>query len=161
MIYLRGRSASCRYLDVTSVCHAVRTDVPQGSPISPLIFNLFVSTYHNNVHFHTGRRACSKVVREATRSSKRSHSTCWGCGAQSRERDLQISAPKSRITLFTSDIHQSYIQPSVVLSTTSRTWPQSTRGNFLPEPHFHPHIETIKETASARLKIVKALSGTN
>ena len=52
--YLRGKSASCRCLDVTSVCHAVRTTgVLQGSAISPLHLNQFVSTHHNNVQLYT------------------------------------------------------------------------------------------------------------
>ena len=51
--YLRGLSASLRYLGVTSVCHAVPTGVLQGSAISPLLFYLFVSTYPNNVQLYT------------------------------------------------------------------------------------------------------------
>ena len=43
--YLRGRMSSCRYNNTNSPSRHVRTGVPQGSCISPALFNFFVSTY--------------------------------------------------------------------------------------------------------------------
>ena len=45
--------ASCRYKEATSTCHAVRAGVPQGSVISPILFNFFVANYPENVEIHT------------------------------------------------------------------------------------------------------------
>ena len=38
VVYLRGLSAACKHNDTTSVCNALRTGVPQGTAISPLLF---------------------------------------------------------------------------------------------------------------------------
>ena len=43
----------------------------------------------------------------------------------------------------------------------TRRLPQTTRGNVGPTPHVCPPYHTIVERASAKLKILKALSGTN
>ena len=43
MAYLRGRKAQCTYHQVTTSPLQVRTGVPQGSVISPALFNYFVS----------------------------------------------------------------------------------------------------------------------
>ena len=45
--YLRGRTATCRYHQSTSLRYNVRCGVPQGSVISPCLFNFFVSSYPN------------------------------------------------------------------------------------------------------------------
>ena len=104
--YLQGRSASCRYLYVTSVCHAVRTGVPQGSTISPLLFNLFVSTYPNNVKVHTGYADDVHVAQLSMKpqiAATALTALSEAVGHWAREWDLRISAPNSNITLFTSD----------------------------------------------------------
>merc|ERR1711888_284015 len=43
--YLRGRMACCRYTHTTSSYRHARTGVPQGSCISPILFNFYVSNY--------------------------------------------------------------------------------------------------------------------
>ena len=43
--YLKGRMACIRYNNCTSPYRHARTGVPQGSCLSPVLFNFFVSTY--------------------------------------------------------------------------------------------------------------------
>ena len=45
--------ASCRYNRYTSPQQHTRAGVPQGSCISPVLFNFFVSTYPNSHHLTT------------------------------------------------------------------------------------------------------------
>ena len=40
--YLRGRTAICRYNNTSSKSYVIHTGVPQGSVLSPLLFNLCV-----------------------------------------------------------------------------------------------------------------------
>ena len=49
--YLRGRLVCCRYNNMLSPYRHLHVGVPQGSCISPTLFNFFVSTYpHSTVH---------------------------------------------------------------------------------------------------------------
>ena len=43
--YLRGRTASCSFNRVVSSRVTLHQGVPQGSILSPLLFNFYVSTY--------------------------------------------------------------------------------------------------------------------
>ena len=40
--YLRGRKAACRYLTATASFRVIHSGVPQGSVISPCLFNYFL-----------------------------------------------------------------------------------------------------------------------
>ena len=114
--YLRGRLASCRYRGATSVCHAMRAGVPQGSVISPHLFNFFVSSYPETCELHSSyaddvHAAVSAVdVGQAAAALSRHASDV---GAWAEERQLRVSPSKSHITLFTSDTHQSHLHPHV------------------------------------------------
>ena len=113
--------------------------------------------YGNNVH-----AAESPVRPQIAVTALTSHAETVGHWA--RERDLQISAPKSNITLFISDTHQSHLHPTVVLNSILlplERRPKLPGVKFDPHLTFTPHIQTKVERASARLKILKALSGTN
>ena len=79
------------------------------------------------------------------------------------EQDLQISAPNSHIALFVSNTHQSHLHPTVVLYNSPL--PVEHRPKLLGVPFdthisFTPHIQTVVERASARLKILNALPDT-
>ena len=79
------------------------------------------------------------------------------------ERGLVISAPKSTITLFTPDTHQSHTRPDVSLRNTPLPLERNPRilGVTL-DPHFTfgPHVSSIIKRATPRANILRALTGT-
>ena len=165
--YLRGRLASCRYNGATSVCRAVRAGVPQGSVISPHLFNFFISSYPETCELHSSyaddvHAAVSAVdVGQAAAALSRHASDV---GAWAEERQLRISPSKSHITLFTSDTHQSYLDPHVTLNGSLlplERHPKILGVTFDPHFTFRPHVQSIATRATDRLKIIKALAGTD
>ena len=165
--YLRGRSAFCKYIEATSAHRKVKTGVPQGSVISPLLFNFFVSNYPTNCELHSAyaddvhAAASSAEVGEAA-DALTVHAAKVGDWAV--ERDLQISAPKSHVTLFTSHTHQSHDHPSVILNNTPlplERHPKLLGVTFDTHFSFQPHVKSLVDRAAGKLKILKALAGTN
>ena len=165
--YLRGRTAACRYFHTTSPCRSVRIGVPQGSVISPTLFNFYVSSYPNTCPLLTSyaddftAAASSTDPREAgdILASHASDVVSWV-----GEKRLLLSAPKSSVTLFTPDTHQSHLQPIVPvlgsplpLDRTPRVLGVKLDTHFT----FSPHISDIANKASNRLNILKALAGSN
>ena len=94
----------------------VRAGVPQGSVISPALFNHFVSdcpipdlvmtSYADN--FTLLASAPSIVEAKARANKLRAILVRWADGKQ-----LAIATQKSSVTLFTSDTHQSQLHPQV------------------------------------------------
>ena len=55
--YLKGRTASCRYNSIFSPSFHSRVGVPQGACLSPVLFNIFVSTFLQSDDFITSSYA--------------------------------------------------------------------------------------------------------
>ena len=164
--YLRGRTASCIYNGAESNSVIIHQGVPQGSCLSPMLFNAYVSSYPHSTSLVTSyaddftAAASHKDVREATRivAEHAGHVEAWA-----NERALQVSTLKSTVTLFTSQTQQGHLHPLIPLG-----------GGFLPlEPHpkilgvtfdthlhFHKHVEDLVKRAKKRLSLLKALTGT-
>ena len=165
--YLHGRMACCRYINTTSPYRHAHTGVPQGSCISPVLFNFYVSTYpqspqlttsyaddfndsFSSHHIPTASSALSAHAAEVAE---------WADG-----RGLVISAPKSTITLFTPDTHQSRTHPAVSLRNSPLPLERNPRVlgvTFDTHFTFTPHVTTIINRAAPRLNILRALAGTN
>ena len=165
--YLHGRVASCKYNGATSVCHAVRAGVPQGSVISPHLFNFFISSYPETCELQSSyaddvhAAASARDVNEAAAALSRHASEV---AAWAEERQLRISPSKSHITLFTSDTHQSHLHPQVLLGSTPlplERHPKILGVTFDPHFTFRNHVQSIATKAIDRLKILKALAGTD
>ena len=164
--YLRGRMASCQYNNTKSPHRHARTGVPQGSCISPVLFNFFVSSYPLSPQLTTSYAddfsdsfSSPDVSTAASAlSAHSSHVVEWA-----QERGLAISLPKSSVTLFTSHTHQSHTNPPVSLHNTVLPLernPCILGVTFDPHFTFSPHISSIISRASPRLNILRALAGT-
>ena len=115
-MYLRGRLSACLYRGHRAPYRHVHAGVPQGSVISPALFNYFMSdcplsdydmaSYADDFTI----MASSPRVDEAVVKANRLMTTLveWA----GRE-ELSIAPHKSLVTLFTPDTHQSPLQPKV------------------------------------------------
>ena len=105
--YWGERQACCQFQSAHSRFRGARVGVPQGSVISPVLFNFFVSDHPNTADLHTSyaddftAAAASPSVPE-TAGRLTDHAadvTVWA-----EERGLTISLAKSHVSLFTTDI---------------------------------------------------------
>ena len=165
--YLRGRMASCLYNGHESRNIIVHQGVPQGSVLSPALFNSYVSSYPHNADLITSY--ADDFTASATASTIESSTATMAEHIRDVElwaanRELQISVTKSTVTLFTSDNSQSNIHPQIPLGggfLPLEKYPKILGVTFDPHFHFHKHVEAIVERAKNRLSILKALTGTS
>ena len=165
--YLRGRSSLCRYNGSVSPSYLLKAGVPQGSVISPLLFNFFVSSFPETADAVTSYAddftslvSGPSVDQLSERLAAHGlHVSDWAA-----ERGLQISHAKSTVTLFTPDkVRESNYHPPVAIN--SNPLPLDKHPKILGvvfDPHltFNSHINYTAERAASRLRILKALTGT-
>jgi len=163
--YLRGRSARCSFNGHLSPFRPVQAGVPQGSVISPALFNLFVSDYTSTASLITSYAddftaiATSINIPDsaAILSSHTSDVSTWA-----RNKGLYVSISKSSSTLFTPDTNQSRSNPHITWEDSElplcRT-PKILGVAFDPHFTFSPHIQVVCERARSRLNILKSLAG--
>ena len=162
--YLHGRSASCQYRQARSGFRSVGAGVPQGSVISPCLFN-FVSDYPHTADLHCSYADdFTPVVSDHNilAASQRMSDHAADALQWAADYGLQVSVNKSNCTLFTSDTHQSRLDPSV--SCNGNTLPLCRSPKLLGvtfDSHFtfSPHIRSVAERARSCLDILKALAG--
>ena len=163
--FLGGRQACCQYQSARSRYRGARVGVPQGSVISPVLFNYFVSDHPNTADLHssyaddfTAAAASPNVPETAERLTN--HAADVATWAE--ERGLTISLPKSHVTLFTSDSHQSRLEPAVSLGGVRL--PPCRNPKVLGvtlDPHltFAAHAKELLARSRAKLNIMRAMTG--
>ena len=169
--YIRGRTAFCNYLSATSTIRIIRSGVPQGSVISPCLFNFFLSdapisvpmtsSYADDVTIAVSHPEISMDARELSPALTRSFLPLVDWATTN---GLNIAPEKSTVTLFTPWTKQYNTHPQVTLNNElvplNKT-PKILGVTFDPMNTFSPHISSIAARASSRLQILKALAGTS
>ena len=114
--YLRGRSATCVYQGVLSNFKMIHMGVPQGSVLSPALFNFFMSdcpdTSELRVLFTDDLTVAASALDlqsiEADLNKDMKIIAAWA-----KKKLLKISAEKSQLTLFTSNTREAEVHPQV------------------------------------------------
>ena len=138
----------CPYNYTKSPHRHLRMGVPQGSCISPVLFNYYVHDYPHADHltssyaddltdcysFPNYLTAASALADHANRVSQ--------CAEQ---KELSLSAPKSTVTLFTPHTHQTHNHPHVTLNSSPLPLSVNPRilGVTFDLHSTSPHIDSI------------------
>ena len=141
--------------------------MPQGSVISPALFNHFVSdcpvgdldmaSYADDFTFMTSSSSVEEAVEEANRMME------MVVGWASRK-ELSIAPHKSSVTLFTPDTHQSNYHPLVEIEGAVVPLVKTPKILGLTwDTHytFGPHASATTQRATSTLRVLKALAGTS
>ena len=158
--------ACCRY-NTTSPCRHVHAGVPKCSCIPHVLFNIYVTmsplihTPCSSPH-HMQNISDSFFSPNIPIAADALSIYASQVGQRADERNLSISTPKSTISLFTPDTHQSHSHPVVSLNNTPLPLERQPRiiGSLLTHTTFTPHISSIVHRTTSRLNIMRALAGT-
>jgi hypothetical protein len=165
--YLRRRTASCLYQSCKSPSRIIHSGVPQGSVLSPSLFNFFCSDFPLKAQltssfaddFYVGESSHDLSILTLNLQEDLQQIEVW---ADSKH--LVIALEKSSITLFSPDPHQANHHPQVFykgavipLNKTPKYLGLICDGRI----YFSHHASDLKSRLSRRHQILKAFSGTS
>ena len=159
--YLRGRQATSCFRGVKSTSRKVNTGVPQSSKLSPSLFSFYIADM-------------PKPTEPVKRVCYADDLTVWATGvkipdleeitAYLKDNSLLISAPKSSVTLFNPDQHQTKTHPRILIEDSQLPLVQCPNilGVYLDTSlSFNKHNGYVAERVSSRNNILQALAGTS
>ena len=165
--YLRGRVSYVEYQNTRSTFRRNHFGVPQGGVISPILFNFFVRDFPDcaeiTVNYADDFSILESGVDLAEVEAKLNEDLATIADWARRKR-LYLAPEKSSVTLFSADTHQFHYHPQVFLNGALIPLDRNPKilGITLdPQLTFGPHARTVVAKVGARLKIMKALSGTD
>ena len=165
--YLRGRQARVAFRNTKSRARNVKTGVPQGSVISPTLFNSYIAalppppdgikltTYADDITLLASGPVLQPLY-DTINDYLRSISNFFS------ERSLCISSTKSSVTLFSSDSHQYNIHPQIFLDDQHLPlvqFPKILGVQLDPMLTLNRHATSQAGTAKKRNNLLKALAG--
>ena len=141
--------------------------MPQGSVISPVLFNSFVADYPPSAPLVTSYADDFSAAASATSPTEAAgllSAHAVDVAVWAREKGLSVSIPKSHATLLTPDTRQSNLDPGVRWGDDPLLHVRTpTILGVTLDPHltFSPHVARVAERTGGRLRILKALAGTS
>ena len=150
---MRGRQAATSLRGTKSSTSIVRTGVPQGSKLSPSLFNYYIANMPNPTP--PVKRVCyaDDITVWATGPMIPQLESMINCYLREvsiylKDNWLLISAPKSTVTLFTPDKHQFQMHPDITLEDTQLPLERSPKilGVIMdPSLSFHKHCNYLSD----------------
>jgi hypothetical protein len=167
--YLRGRQACTIFRQNKSRARIVHCGVPQGSVISPALFNSYVAdmpepTEDVTIVSYADDLSVFTTGANIQQLEDRLNAYLPSVEAFFSQRKLDISAAKSTVTLFSPDPRQSLIHPDVRIDGTRLPLernPKILGVTFDTMFTFSDHCKNIGARATQRNNILRALSGTS
>ena len=167
--YIKGRQAYTTYNNQTSSLRLIKTGVPQGGVLSPILFNLYLSDLPNPPEGVSVTSYADDITPLSTHVSIETAQTQlqpylnqlhdW-----TTSNHLTINPDKSSATLFTTDNSQLNTELKLTMNNipipTTQT-PKVLGVTFDRSLTFRHHIDNAKEKANKSLNLLKALSGTS
>ena len=166
--YLRGRETRTIFRDVISRARQVRAGVPQGSILSPALFNGYLrdlpeppagvtlTSYADDVTITARGPVCYTIGRRLTPYVQKLSDFF-------NSRGLQVSAAKSSVSLLTKDTSEHNVYPGVKIDgewLPHNKHPKILGLTFDPLLTFAKHTNNIANTGRKRLNVLKMVSGT-
>ena len=167
--YLRGRQSRVNFRNKTSNSRNVKTGVPQGAVTSPILFNYYLSKmptppsnikliqYADDISIY----ATGPVIGDLCKAI---NSYTEDVVAYLESRELQLSAEKSTVTLFTNDNSQFNIAPDIFVKNQKVVLEKEPKilGVYFNTMHtYSTHISKTVDKAKKRINVLKALAGTD
>ena len=165
--YLRDRRVRVLYQGKLSKWRKVKMGVPQGSVLSPLLFNFYVNdicssapideSYADDFHGASSHVSPNDIAIDLAAAAEE-------LSEQALEHGLSLSASKSSVTLFTPWNREFGRLPPVVVDGVAipqQNNPKLLGVTFDPTFTFGTHAATIARKASSRLNVLRALSDTS
>ena len=159
--YLRGKQAVTSFRGIKSNTRIVRTGVPQGSKLSPSLFNYYIADMPRPTP--PVKRVCyaDDITVWASRPKISLLESMINIYLRDidiylKENSLLISTPKSTVTLFTPDTHQFQTHPDITLEDIQ------IHGVIMdPSLSFHKHCNYVTDMIDKRNNMLKALAGSS
>ena len=166
--YLSGRQSFVHYNGVPSITKNFPNGVPQGSVLSPTLFNLYmhdIPTPPDNIYISSYADDLSiiSVHRDANTCSIQAQNYISQLENWLSQNRLKVAPAKSTSTLLTSHNKEHQHRPTATLNNTTIPHTHETKilgVTYNTSMSFAPHINNIVTKCRPRLNALRTLAGT-